>query len=211
MVPEIPSWLACTATAASLLAACATATGPRAALEAAPVCCQAWSELPVRPLAPGQEAAFELRDASPVFAFPSGKAYFQAFRLPAGIEGAELALTSRLPTRSPSAWDAFCPALTFLDQDYRPIETRPTQAQFAPHLPRWEVAVSAPTGARYVVVHAGAGELAGSRPLRYPVSGISLPATYQPGTSIEGGLITSEAPCGLRGRHGIRATAAATR
>jgi hypothetical protein len=57
----------------------------------------------------------------------------------------------------------------------------------------------------------GAAELSGSRAMRYPISGISLPATYQSGTKVEGGLITSEALCGLRGRHGIRATATAAR
>jgi hypothetical protein len=67
--------------------------------------------------------------------------------------------------------------------------------------------VSAPERTRYVIVHMGTAELRGSRPMRYPTSGIWAPATNQAGTMTAGALMDSEAQCGLRGRHTVRATA----
>lgn len=193
------------------LGACAGKPERSTPLEATAPCCQTWAQLPYRPLNLGRESVFELDESSPVFEFPTGKGYFQAFRLPADTAAPDLAFTSRLPTRAPPAWDAFCPSLTFLDEDHRRIETWPTQAQFAPHLQRWVLELSAPERTRFLVVHLGAAELAGSRPIRYSTSGISQPATYQPGTTVAGGLMNSEAPCGLRGRHTLRVTAAPAR
>lgn len=48
----------------------------------APICCKSYSDFSYENLQPGDSKSFDLNDASPAYAFDTGKSYFKAFRLP---------------------------------------------------------------------------------------------------------------------------------
>jgi len=67
----------------SLLGGCAvTHEQAREQLAAVGSCCAGYADFPYRPLAAGETAILEIGSKSPAFAFPAGKSFFEAFRLP---------------------------------------------------------------------------------------------------------------------------------
>lgn len=120
-------------------------------------CCIGFEHMRFDALAPAAARTVELDPTSPVHTFAGGKAYFAAFTLPAAPERAR---RLRLKTDVHGGFfgdTVFCPALSFLDGDWKVLQTGVVPMQFTRTSflgsPIFVASVAPPEGATRVVVH----------------------------------------------------------
>jgi hypothetical protein len=127
------------------------------------VCCQSVGDMKFKDAPGAEEVETVISEESPAFAFPTGKSYFAAFRLPQSPEKGMLSVKSfRVGFLSYDS-QVFCPTLTFYDERFQPLVT---EAQYLYHVPpgwgtsgHWRQDRPIPEGSRYVVIHTASDQV----------------------------------------------------
>lgn len=124
-------------------------------LQAAPLCCASFRELPTEKLKLGEERAFALTPSSPVHEFPHGRSFFAAYELPPGTR---TLLVKTMPVNMlfNPVGHVLVPAVIFLDGN-RAFGASAVP-RFVSRSPRiigdsWaEASVAVPANARFAIV-----------------------------------------------------------
>jgi hypothetical protein len=138
------------------LGACVTDTGVRPQGITGAPCCAALKELPVVKLERQNLVRSKLTESSASFNFADGLAYALSFELM--DSGAKRRVQIKSYTYMEwSSTGLFCPMVTFLDKDYRPIGSVEERLQYEPYdhssSKEWMIEFDVPDAARTIVVH----------------------------------------------------------
>ncbi|HSV48072.1 MAG TPA: MalM family protein [Ramlibacter sp.] len=185
-------------------AGCSTLDQQANALSGAQPCCESLAQASFLALQLASPMPAEISDASPSYRFAEGKSYLAAFRLPANRPLGRILLKTHSTGFLASEPQVFCPALTLLDQQMRPISrTGEMPLHFEPPgLLRqgfWFAIAQLPADAAMVVVHTPAAVIGSVT----RVSGNSPGYSYWTGSTsvyVPGGRRADGPPCGHRGR-----------
>lgn len=189
-----------TACFALMLGACASTTPTRegGASQTAPTkgtavsfydaksCCSSMADFHYAPLSLPATVVTHIEDANTVFEFPTGKSYFQAFRLPESPSGLTVTINSYF------AGPVFFPNFLFLDDSYKPL--RRVGSPDTHYVPpstwvrgHYELTANVPAGdaARYLVVLTTSDDMfhsldTGNGHFLMPAGGIYVPISTGP-------------------------------
>lgn len=146
----------------------------RAALAAAPSCCNGLDQLPYEPLEAGFSGNVVIDSQAPAYAFETGKSFLRAFKLPAGGPSFELRLYSQAGS------SVLAPNAMLLDSRMRP--TRLLDADDFVYVPptglkgdsldaRLRIDRSQPEhpgNERYLILYTSEAQMAGQTVLQHP-------------------------------------------
>lgn len=137
-----------------LLGACATRNTSvlRHDLVTRDACCASYAEMHFAALTT-DETELTLGAGSPIFAFPEGRSYFGAYRLPPGPSPGIVFRSYMLGAMFPDV-NVLFPSFMFLDADHRVISVVHDAPMANPdHVAHWDGQLRIPPSAAYLVVY----------------------------------------------------------